>query len=86
MNEARCAGLFPASALYEHPAQALYVLQRVARRGVLQQIAAEDQAVGRMADAILLAPHQLARPQVVQSMDHSPIRLCTFRSHFGVEP
>lgn len=32
-NEARCAG--PASALYEHPAQALDVLQRVARRGVL---------------------------------------------------
>ena len=59
---------------------------RLARRSVLQQIAAKDQAVRRMTDAILLAHHQLARPQIVQSMDHSPIRLCTFRSHFGVDP
>ena len=85
-NEAGSASLFPASALYEQPAQTLHILQRLARRGVLQQIAAEDQAVRRMANAILLAHHQLARPQVVQSTDHPPIRLCTFTSHFGAEP
>jgi hypothetical protein len=62
-------------------AQSLDVVQRLLGCGILEQVLAEDEIVGGVADSVLLSVQQLARTQVIEEPNNSPVGLYTFRAH-----
>jgi hypothetical protein len=55
--------------------------KRLPGAGVGPEVSAEDQAVGRVADPLLLFALQLARPQIPEGLEDTTVGVGTFWAH-----